>query len=80
MRVRIGLAQEAFSGVGDQDAAIRVTANIITQAGTVVASGDVVAVRHGATVILVVNAALNADTSLTDSVVNRAYEQVAARW
>ena len=74
---QIGLTQEAFSGIGDQDAAIRVTVDLTTAEGVVAVYGDIVAVRHGGTVILVVNAALQLDTALTDSVAKQAYERVA---
>ncbi len=77
---QIGIAQEAFSGVGDQDAAIRVTAVLTTAEGNVTVSGDIFAIRHGGTVILVVNAAIELDTDLTESVAKEAYQQVAALW
>jgi hypothetical protein len=80
IQAQIGLAQEAFSGIGDQDAAIRVTADLTTQEGDVAISGDIFAIRHGGTVILVVNAAIQLDTDLTDSVAKEAFQQVAARW
>jgi hypothetical protein len=80
LQVQIGIAQEAFAGVGDQDAAIRVTADVATTQGDIPVYADIVAVRHGGTVILVVNAALQVDTDLTSSVVNQAYDKVAARW
>jgi hypothetical protein len=80
LQVQIGLAQEAFSGVGDQDAAILVTADVATAQGDIPVYADIVAVRHGGTVILVVNAALQVNSDLTSSVVDAAYGQVAARW
>jgi len=77
---QIAVIQEALSGIGDQDAAIQITADLTTPLGEVTLSGDIVAVRLGGTVILVVNAAVQLDTDLTNSVLSRAYEQVAARW
>jgi hypothetical protein len=79
LQVQIGLADEAFSATGDQTAAIRVTADVVNLSNVTV-SADIVAVRHGGTVLLVVNAALNVDSGLTRSVVAAAYEKVAARW
>jgi hypothetical protein len=79
-QVQIGLTQEAFSGVGDQDADVGVTADVTTKEGGVLVYADIVAVRHGGTVILVVDAALQLNTDQTDSIVKEAYNQVAARW
>lgn len=78
LQVHIGLANEAFPAVGDQTAAIRVTANV-TNAGVTV-TGDVVAVRYGGTVVLVVNVALEVNSALTRSVADTAFARVAARW
>jgi hypothetical protein len=75
---QIGLTQEALSGIGDQDAAIRVTADLTIQGTDIPVYADIVAIRHGGTVILVVNAAIQLDTGLTDSVAKEAYQQVAA--
>jgi len=78
LTVQIGVADEAFPAVGDQTAALRVTADVITIGVTV--SGDIVAVRHGGTVILVVNVALQVDSGLTRSVLDEAYRKVATSW
>ena len=78
LTVQIGVADEAFPAVGDQTAALRVTADVITVGVTV--SGNIVAVRHGGTVILVVNVALQVDSGLTRSVLDEAYRKVAASW
>lgn len=78
LTVQIGVANEALPAVGDQTAAVRVTADVITFGVTV--SGDIVAVRHGGTVVLVVNVALQVDSGLTRSVLDEAYKKVAASW
>ena len=78
LTVQVGVADEAFPAVGDQTAALRVTADVITVGVTV--SGDIVAVRHGGTVILVVNVALQVDSGLTRLVLDEAYRKVAASW
>jgi hypothetical protein len=78
LHLQIGLANEAFPAVGDQTAAIRVTVNVLTFGVTV--TGDIVAVRHGGTVVLVVNVALEVNSDLTRSVVDTAFAKVAARW
>jgi hypothetical protein len=79
LQVQIGLADEAFPAAGDQTAAIRVTADVVNLSNVTV-SADIVAVRHGGTVLLIVNAALQVDSGLTRSVVAAAYEKVAAGW
>jgi hypothetical protein len=72
VRVQASLSEVAFLGVGDQDAAIRVTATLTFGHGQFPASGDIVAVRRGGTVILVINAAaVQADTGLTQSIVRK---------
>jgi hypothetical protein len=78
LTVEIGVADEAFPAVGDQTAAVRVTGDVVTLGVTV--SGDIVAVRQGGTVILVVNVAVQVNSGLTGSVVNNAYQKVAASW
>ena len=78
LQVQIGLANEAFPAVGDQTAAIRVTANV-AKAGVTI-TGDIVAVRYGGTVVLVVNVAVEVNSDLTRSVVDTAFARVAARW
>lgn len=78
LTVQIGVAVQTFPGIGDQTAAIRVTADVITLG--VIVRGDIVAVRHGGTVILVVNVALQVDSGLTRSVAEGAFKKVAAQW
>ncbi len=78
LQVQIGLANEAFPAVGDQTAAIRVTADVVTLGVTV--TGDIIAVRYGGTVVLMVNVALEVSSDLTRSVVDTAFAKVAARW
>ena len=79
VRVQASLSEVAFLGVGDQDAAIRVTATLTFGHGQFPASGDIVAVRRGGTVILVINAAaVQADTGLTQSIVRKGSARNAA--
>jgi hypothetical protein len=53
---------------------------VISAAGDVSITGDIVAVRSGGTVILLVNAALQLDAGLTEALAQEAYAQVVARW
>jgi hypothetical protein len=78
LTIQIGIANEAIASIGDQSAALRVTADV-TNYGVIV-TGDIVAVRHGGTVILVVNVALQVDSNLTSAVTTAAFNNVAARW
>ena len=80
MHVQISVSQEAFPGYGDQAAAVRLTADATLQGQTTVVYADIVAVRYGGTIILVVNVALHPDTPLTASIVKAAYDRAVARW
>jgi hypothetical protein len=78
LTVQLGLSLEAFPETGDGVAAVHVTADVVTDGITI--TGDIVAVRHGGTVILVVNVAVPVDSDLTRSVVAAGFGDVAARW
>ena len=62
---------------GDATASARITA---TLAAGVTIDEDVVVVRHGNTIIFVVNAGLSADSGLTSTAARAAVARVTARW
>jgi hypothetical protein len=68
-----------FPSLGDQTAAIQVT---VSQAALQFSiSGDVVAIRHGGTVIVITNVSYPMlSTGLTEAVAEDAYAKVASRW
>jgi hypothetical protein len=77
LSIDVGIALEAFPSLGDQTLALRVSADVVTDGITI--TGDVVAVRHEGTVMVVTNVALPLNSGLTRSVVAAAYANVAAR-
>jgi hypothetical protein len=74
----VTIASEAFPATGDGTAALRLSARLAAYGVTV--TGDIVAVRHGGTVIVVSNVDYPLDSGLTRAVVGLAYAKVAARW
>ncbi len=78
--VAFSSAALALSRVGDQTVATRITALVSVAGQTVTVYEDVVAVQHGNTVIVVINAGTSADTASTQRVAGIAYAKVAALW
>ena len=76
--IAVSLSREAFPVFGNDTVAVRITANLAKYRLSI--SADVVAVRHGGTVIVVTNVALPLDSGLTQSTMAAAYAKVAARW
>ena len=76
--IAVSLSREAFPVFGNDTIAVRVTANLAKYRLSI--SADIVAVRHGGTVIVVTNVALPLDSGLTQSTMAAAYAKVAARW
>ena len=76
--IAVSLSREAFPVFGNNTVAVRITANLAKYRLSI--SADVVAVRHGGTVIVVTNVALPLDSGLTQSTMAAAYAKVAARW
>jgi hypothetical protein len=74
----VAITIEAFPSVGDQTVALRISADLPAYGVTI--SGDIVAVSHHGTVIVVTNVGLPLDSGLTRAVVTQAYAKVAARW
>ncbi|HEY0806485.1 MAG TPA: hypothetical protein VGD84_15540 [Pseudonocardiaceae bacterium] len=61
---------------GDAMASVRITATL----GSVTVDEDVVVVRHGSTVIFVVNAGTSGNSGLTSTAARAAVTRVTARW
>jgi hypothetical protein len=74
----IAVSIEGFPATGDQSAALSVVA--VLPAFGVAITGDIVAVRHGGTVIVVTNVGLPLKSAVTQAMMARAYAKVAARW
>lgn len=77
VQISITITTEPFSRIGDEAAELKVT---ISAGQFSAAVGEVIAIRHGGTVILVTDAALPLHSGLTRQVAVRAYRKVAARW
>lgn len=74
----ITISAESFPVTGDQTVALRINATLVGLGTTI--SGDLVAVRHGGTLLLITNVGLPLDSGLTRSLVSMAYAKVAAQW
>jgi hypothetical protein len=74
----VGIVTEHPPGLGDESVALRINAALAAYNITI--SGDLVAVRHGGTVIVVTNVGLPLNAALTQTAVSQAYAKVAARW
>lgn len=81
LSLAVTVTTATFPPVGDQTAAVQVTVTVDLAIGNVTITGDVEAVRHGGTVIVVTNVAYPAaDQGLTQSIAAAAYAKVASRW
>jgi len=76
--VAFSTAPLAVTAWGDQSTAVRITGNVL--AVHVLIYTDVVAVRHGGTLIVVMVVGLTPDTGFTGQIAGKAYAKVAARW
>lgn len=75
----VGIVTEQPPGLGDESVALRINAAPTVDPSLII-SGDLVAVRHGGTVVVVTNVGLPLEATLTPAVVSRAYAKVAALW
>jgi len=84
LSLAVTVSAVSFPPIGDETAAVQVNVQIpVSQSGVtyqVTISGDVVAIRHAGTVIVVTNVGYPLDEGLTESVAATAYTKVAARW
>jgi len=78
LKMDITLATEPFPVSGDQTVALRITVVVLEYGVTI--NGDMVAVRHEGTVIVLTNVGYPLNSGLTESLTARAYAKVAARW
>jgi hypothetical protein len=74
----VGIVTEHPPGLGDESVALRINAALTAYNITI--NGDLVAVRHGGTVIVVTNVGLPLNAAVTQTVVSQGYAKVAARW
>jgi hypothetical protein len=79
LKVHVTLAHEAFPSYGNRTVALRLNATIIN-AGNLTFDSDLVAVRHGGTVIVITNTAQTQsfNATITRIAVSAAYKKVAA--
>lgn len=75
----VAITTESSPGLGDQSVELQINATL-TADPSIVIGGDLVAVRHGGTVIVITNVGLPLETSVTPLVVSRAYTKAAALW
>jgi hypothetical protein len=79
LQLAISVAAASFPSIGDQTAAVQVNVTLAAYNATIYA--DVVAIRHGGTVIVITNVQYpGLDQGLTAAVATAAYNKVAARW
>ncbi len=77
--IKIQITREAFSSLGDETVALRISADVIS-ANNLTVDSDLVAVRRGRTIILVTNGGIQLDTGLTRAIIAAANAKVPARW
>jgi hypothetical protein len=68
----------AVGALGDQISAVHITGRIPSVSHPIYV--DFVAIRHGGTLIVIVDVSLTSDTAFTAQVASKAYVRVAARW
>jgi hypothetical protein len=78
LTLAITVTAEPFPSIGDETAADSV--NVYIAAANVTITADVVAIRHGGTVIEITNVDYPPVSGLTQAVAAAAYKKVAARW
>jgi hypothetical protein len=73
--IKIDIAREAFPSFGDGTVALRISSDVISDHNLTVET-DLVAVRRGGTVLLIVNTGIPLDTGLTRTIVAESYAKV----
>jgi hypothetical protein len=71
--IKIDIAREAFPSFGDGTVALRISSDVIHN---LTVETDLVAVRRGGTVLLIVNTGIPLDTGLTRTIVAESYAKV----
>ena len=79
-KINFAVTSLATPSHGDETAALRVTMNPEKYSGVTILE-NLVAIRHGGTLLLITDTDVNSiDDALTSSVVSKAYDKVARRW
>ena len=76
--VAFSTAPLAVTALGDQRTAVRITGYVLALHVSIYT--DVVVVRHGGTLIVVIDVGLTPETAFTGQIASKAYANVAARW
>jgi hypothetical protein len=76
--VAFSTAPLAVTALGDQRTAVRITGYVLALHVSIYT--DVVVVRHGGTLIVVIDVGLTPETAFTGQIASKAYAKVAARW
>ena len=77
--LKVTIASESFPTFGGDTVALRLSA-IVIKANNQTINTDIVAVRHGGTIILITNAGVPLNTALTRTIVAEASAKVPSRW
>lgn len=77
--LKVTIASESFPTFGGDTVALRLSA-IVIKANNQTINTDIVAVRHGGTIILITNAGVPLNTALTRTIVAAASAKVPSRW
>jgi hypothetical protein len=79
LKFSVGITIESSPGLGDQSVELQINATLTADPSLVI-GGDLVAIRHGGTVIVITNVGLPLDSPLTPVAASRAYTKAAALW
>lgn len=77
--LKVTIASESFPTFGGDTVALRLSA-IVIKANNQTINTDIVAVRHGGTIILITNVGVPLNTALTRTIVAAASAKVPSRW